>query len=86
MHDSLLEVLIKIPLFVASDLCQDGWWEMHIRQGVSLEKKHGLNMGRITHSNSGTCVADCHQEIGRQNVNLLLLYMVCKVPGEYHTS
>ena len=60
-----LEVLIKIAPFVAPELYQDGWWEMHIRQGLFLKKKHGLDMGGVTHSNSGICVVGVQQEIDR---------------------
>ena len=59
------EVLIKISPFVVSQLYQDWWWEMHIRRGMFLEKKHGLDMGGVTHSDSSICVVGVQQEIGR---------------------
>ena len=31
---------------VEYELCKNGWWMMHNRQDVLLQRKHGLEMGR----------------------------------------
>ena len=60
---------------------------IYIRQDALLEKKHGLEMGRETYSKSKYfCGRSLVGKGKEQSVDMLLLYMVYKVPGEYHST
>ena len=48
---------------------------MHIRQGMFLEKKHGLDMGGVTHSDESICV------VGVQRVKYRLLIPISGMQG-----
>ena len=53
-----------------------GWWMMHIRQNVLLEKKHRFEMGRETHSDIKYSCGKRWQEIGWRRVDFLLQHLV----------
>ena len=60
---------------------------IYIRQDALLEKKHGLEMGRETYSNiKYFCGRGLVGKAKEQSVDMLLLYMVYKVAGEYHNT
>lgn len=60
---------------------------IYIRQDTPLEKKHGFEMGRETYSKiKYFCGRGLVGEGKEESVGMLLLYIVYKVPGEYHST